>query len=105
LWEPRSFDACKNAAAPMIAMLGHLELDMEVSDAGMETTESDDCRGMSKKDGDANGVLAVTRERMRFSCKDGWKFIDLFTQSISGLCWASQLYPRTKEQEESSGVT
>ena len=59
LWEPRSFDACKNAAAPMIAMLGHLELDMEVSDAGMETTESNDCREMSKKDRDINSVLAV----------------------------------------------
>jgi len=89
----------------MIAMLGHLGLDMEVSDAGMETAESDDCRGMSKKDGVANGMLAVSRERARFSCKDEWKFIDPFTQSISGLCRASQLYPRTKEQEESSGVT
>jgi len=49
----------KNAAAPMI-VLGHSGLDMEVSDAGMETTESDDCRGMSRKDGDANGVLATT---------------------------------------------
>jgi len=44
----------------MIAMLGHLELDTEVSDAGMETAESDDCREVSKKDGDANGVLATT---------------------------------------------
>ena len=105
LWEPRSFDACKNAAAPMIAMLGHLELDMEVSDVGMETVESDDCRGLSKKDRDANSMLATTREGVRFSYKDGWKFIDPFTQSISGLCQASQLYPRIKEQEESSGVT
>ena len=105
MWKPGSFDARKNAAAPMIAMLGHLEIDTEVSDAGMETAESDDCRGVSKKDGDANGVLAVTREGVRFSCKDGWKFINPFTQSISGLCWVSQLYPRTKEQEESSGVT
>ena len=104
LWEPGSFDA-KNAAAPTIAMLGHPELDMEVSDAGMETTESNDCKGVSKKDGDTNGVLAMTREGARFSCKDGWKFIDPFTQSISGLCQASQLYPRTKEQKESSGVT
>jgi len=86
-------------------MLGHLELDMEISDTGMETAESDDCRGMSRKDRDANGMLAVTQEEARFSCKDGWKFIDPFTQSISGLCRASQLYPRTKEQEESSGVT
>jgi len=59
LWKPGSFDACKNAAAPIIVMLGCPELDIEVLDAGMETTESNDCRGMSKKDGDANGVLAV----------------------------------------------
>ena len=104
MWEPRSFDACKNAAAPMIAMLGRSELDMEVSDVGMETTESNDCREVSKKDGGANGVLAAMQEGARFSCKDGWKFIDPFTQSISGLCRASQLYPRTKEQEESSRV-
>ena len=71
LWEPGSFDACKNAAAPMIVMLGCLELDMEVSDVGMETMESDDYRGLSKKDGDANGVLAATHEGARFSCKDG----------------------------------
>jgi len=78
---------------------------MEVSDAGMETMESNDCRGVSRKDKDANGVLAAMQEEARFSCKDGWKFIDPFTQSISGLYWASQLYPRTKEQEESSRVT
>ena len=103
--EPGSFDVYKNAAAPMIAMLSHPKLDTEVSDADMETTESNNCRGLSKKDRDANGVLAVTHEGARFSCKDGRKFIDPFTQSISELCQASQLYPRTKEQEESSGVT
>jgi len=70
----------------------------------METTESGDCRGVSRKDGDANGMLAMAREGARFSCKDGQKFIDPFTQSISGLCRTSQLYPRTKEQEESSGM-
>jgi len=52
---------------------------MEVSDAGMETTESDNCRGVSKKDGDANGVLATTQEGVRFSCKDGQKYINPFT--------------------------
>jgi len=52
-------------------MLGHSELDMEVSDAGMETAESNNCRGLSKKDGDANGVLAAMQEGVRFSCKDG----------------------------------
>jgi len=89
----------------MTAMLGHSELDTEVSDTDMETVESDDCRRISRKDRDANGMLAVTRERVRFSHKDGWKFINPFIQSISGLCQASQLYPRTKEQEESSRVT
>ena len=59
LLEPGSFDACKNAAVLMIAMLGRSELDMEVSDVGMETMESNDCRGVSKKDRDANGMLAT----------------------------------------------
>jgi len=89
----------------MIMMLGRLELDIEVSDADMKTVESDNCREVSRKDRDVNSVLAAMQEEVRFSCKDGWKFIDPFTQSISGLCWVSQLYPRTKEQEESSGVT
>ena len=105
MWEPGSFDTYKNAAAPMIAMLGCLELDTEVSDAGMETPESDVCRKESKKNRDANGVLATIQEGARFSCKDGQKFINPFTQSISRLCRASQLYSRTKEQEESSRVT
>ena len=69
----------KNAIALMIAMLGHLELDTEVSDTDMKTVESDDYRGMSRKNGDANGVLAATQEEARFSCKDEQKFIDLFT--------------------------
>ena len=59
LWEPGSFDAHKNATAPMIVMLGCSKLDTEVSDADMETTESDNCRRVSKKNGDANGVLAT----------------------------------------------
>ena len=86
LWEPGRFDIHKNAAAPMIAILGRSELDTEVLDTGMETVESNDCREVSKKNRDANGVLATMREEVRFSCKDGWKFIDPFTQSISGLC-------------------
>jgi len=70
---------------------------MEVSDAGIETAESNDCREMLRSDGDANGILATMQEGARFSHKDGQKFIDSFTQSISGLCQASQLYLRTKE--------
>jgi len=49
----------KNAAASMIAMLGHSELDMEILATGMETIESGDCREVSKDDGDANDVLAM----------------------------------------------
>ena len=59
LWEPGSFDMCKNTTALMIVMLGHSELDTEVSDAGMEAVESNDCRGVSKKNRDVNGVLAT----------------------------------------------
>jgi len=51
---------------------------MEVLDAGMETVESNECRETSRKNGDANDVLAVTQEEARFFCKDGWKFINLF---------------------------
>ena len=69
----------KNAIALMIAMLGHLELDTEVTDTDMKTVESDDYRGMSRKNGDTNGILAATQEEARFSCKDEQKFIDLFT--------------------------
>jgi len=69
--EPRSLNIYKNAAAPIIVMLGHPELDTEVLDAGMETTESNDCRGMSRKNRDTNGILAAIREEVRFSCKDG----------------------------------
>ena len=57
--EPGSFDACKNTAALMIVMLGYLELDTEVLDGGMETVKSNDCRGVSKKEGDANSMLVA----------------------------------------------
>jgi len=60
LWELGSFDMHKNATVPMIVMLGHSELDIEVSDAGMETVESNDCRGVSGKNRDANSVLVAT---------------------------------------------
>jgi len=59
LLELRSFDVCKNAAAPIIAILGYSELDMKVSDTDMETMESDDYRGISRNNRDVNGVLAV----------------------------------------------
>ena len=51
---------CKNITALMITMLSYLELDMEISDVGMETVESNNCKGVSRRNRDANGVLAAT---------------------------------------------
>ena len=70
LLKPRSFDVHKNAIAPIIAMLGCLELDMEALDTSMETVKSSDCRKMSKNNGNANGMLATIQEEARFSYKD-----------------------------------
>ena len=70
LLESRSFDVHKNAAVSIIAMLGHSEVDIEVSDAGIETIESDSCRGISADDRDANNILATMWERARFFYKD-----------------------------------
>ena len=58
--ESGSFDVHKNATALIIVMLGCLEIDIEVSDTGMETANSNDCREMSRDDRDANGMLAMT---------------------------------------------
>ena len=69
----------KNAVVPIIVILGHLELDMEVSDTGIKTTESGDYREMSRNDRYTNGMLATMQEGVRFSCKDRWNFIDPFT--------------------------
>jgi len=59
-------------------MLDHLEIDMEVSDIGMETMESNGCKELLGDDRDANRMLVMIRKEARFSCKDGWKFINLF---------------------------
>ena len=59
-------------------MLGHSEIAMEVSDVGMETAESDDCREISKNNRNTNSVLAMMWKGARFSHKYRWKFIDLF---------------------------
>ena len=58
--ESGSFDVHKNATVLIIVMLGCLEIDIEVSDTGMETANSNDCREMSRDDRDANGMLAMT---------------------------------------------
>ena len=62
----------------MIVILGYLELDMEVSDAGMETMESNDCRKLLRDNRNTNSMLVITQEGVRFSYKDRQKFIDLF---------------------------
>ena len=49
----------KNATAPIIVILGCPELDIQVSDTGMKTAESNDYRGMSRNNKDANSVLAT----------------------------------------------
>jgi len=56
LLELGSFDIHMNTTAPM---LGHSEVDMEVSDTGMETTESDNYREISGDNGDVNGILTM----------------------------------------------
>ena len=70
LLEPRSFDVYKNATVPMITMLSYSELDMKISDIDIETAGSNNCRGVFRKDRDANGVLAVMWEGARFFHKD-----------------------------------
>jgi len=55
----------------MIAMLGCSELNTEVSNTGMETTEFNDYRGISRKNRDTNGILTTMQEGAKFSCKDG----------------------------------
>ena len=41
----------------MIVILDHSEVDIEISDADIETVESDSCKEMSEDNRDANGVL------------------------------------------------
>ena len=57
--EPGSFDVHKNTGVLMIAMLGHLELNMEILDRSMETVEFNNCRELSRDDRNTNGVLAM----------------------------------------------
>ena len=59
LLELRNFDACKNTAVPIIVILGYSEINMEVSNAGIETTDSNNYREMLRDNGDANSMLAT----------------------------------------------
>ena len=68
--EPGSFHVYKNTVVPIIVMLDHLELDMEILDAGMETMGSDDWREVSEDDRYANSMLAAMQEEARFFYKN-----------------------------------
>ena len=68
--EPGSFDVCKNIVVLMIVMLDHLELNMEILDADMETMGSDDWREVSEDDRYANSMLAAMQEEARFFYKN-----------------------------------
>jgi len=57
---PRSFDACMNAAVLIIVILDCSEIDMEISDTGIETTRFNDCREVSENDSDTSSVLTTT---------------------------------------------
>ncbi len=70
-------------------MLGHSEVDMKISSTGMETMEFDDYKEMLEDNKDANRMLAITWEGAKIFHKYKEKFINLFTQSISGLCQVS----------------
>ena len=43
----------------MIAMLYHSEIDIEISNTGIETVETDNCREVLGDNRDANGMLAT----------------------------------------------
>jgi len=60
LLEPGSFNIYINVIVLIIAMLDCLEIDMEVSDAGMKTVESNDYREISENNRDTKCVLAMT---------------------------------------------
>ena len=57
----------KNATVLMIVMLGCSEIDMEVLDTSIKTTESDNCREVLRDDKDVNGLLAMMQEGVRGS--------------------------------------
>ena len=58
--EPRSFDTCKNAIALIIVILNYLELDTEVLDVGLTTTESNNYKEVSRDNSNANSILITT---------------------------------------------
>ena len=66
LLEPKSFDVCKNATAPIIVMLNCSELNTKVSDTGIKTVESNNYREISRDNRDTNSILAAMWESKIF---------------------------------------
>jgi len=52
-------------------MLGYLEINIEISDNGVETAWSSECRELSEIDKVANDMLATIQDKIRFSHKYG----------------------------------
>lgn len=78
-------------------MLSHSEIDMKVSDIGMETIGFNEYRVIWRVNKVANDILAIIYGRIWFFCKDRQKVINIFTQSINRLYYISQLYLKTKK--------
>ena len=54
-----SFDIYKNTTTLTIVMLGHSEIDIEISDIGMKNTGSNNCREILENDRNTNSMLAI----------------------------------------------
>ena len=48
-----------NAAAPMIVMLGHSEINMKIFNTNIKTMKSNDYRKVSENNRDTNSILAI----------------------------------------------
>ena len=70
---------CINATALITVMLDCSEVNTEISDAGMKTVESNNCREILEDNGNTNSTLATMQEGTRFFYKDQWNFINPFT--------------------------
>ena len=57
LLEPESFDVFKNDIAPIIVILGHLEVNIEILNASMKTIMSNNYKGILEDNKNANNVL------------------------------------------------
>jgi len=63
LLKPSSFNAWRKVSTLIIVILNYSEVDIEVSEIGVETTKFSDCREMSGIDKVANSVLTIIHNR------------------------------------------